>query len=127
MAGLMQGRNGNDQLGATSLILCFVFLLIYMFTGLDFLWIVGIAALAYSIFRTLSRNVHKRQAENQAFLQLVSKPRKTISVAIKAIRNRKTTMYFKCESCKTVLSVPRGKGRIKVTCPKCHHQTIRKS
>ena len=27
--------------------------------------------------------------------------------------------YFTCPNCKTVCRVPRGKGKIVITCPKC--------
>lgn len=32
---------------------------------------------------------------------------------------RKTTLFFRCKSCGAILSVPRGKGHIRVTCPRC--------
>ena len=41
--------------------------------------------------------------------------------------NRKTTRYFKCKGCGQVLSVPRGKGTLRVVCPKCKTETKQKS
>ncbi len=123
----MQGRNGNDQLSFALTVLCLVFLVVDSITGVGIFWILAVAALVLAMFRTFSRNIGRRRAENEAFMRLIGKPRKFISVTSKRFKNRKTTMYFKCEGCKTVLSVPRGKGRIKITCPKCHRQTIRKS
>ena len=126
-ASWMQGRNGNDHLGFALTVLCLVLLVASSFSGLDVLWYIALVAIILAVWRMFSRNISKRRAENEAFLRLIDRPRKAVSVAVKRFRNRKTTMYFKCEGCKTVLSVPRGKGRIKVTCPKCHRQTIRKS
>lgn len=40
--------------------------------------------------------------------------------AKKMWKGRKTTAYLKCPNCGQMLSVPKGKGKIRVTCPKCH-------
>ena len=41
-------------------------------------------------------------------------------MAKKMWKDRKTTAYLKCPNCGQMLSVPKGKGKIRVTCPKCH-------
>ncbi|AEB06765.1 hypothetical protein Corgl_0651 [Coriobacterium glomerans PW2] len=41
--------------------------------------------------------------------------------------NRKTTKYFRCKTCGAMMSVPRGKGRIRVTCPRCRTTVEKKS
>ena len=38
----------------------------------------------------------------------------------RTIRRDKEHRYFKCPNCGQMLSVPKGKGKIRVTCPKCH-------
>ena len=40
---------------------------------------------------------------------------------------RKEKRHFRCRSCGTILSVPRGVGKVRVTCPKCHHVTERRA
>ena len=35
-------------------------------------------------------------------------------------KKRKTNAFLKCPNCGQMLSVPKGKGKIIVTCPKCH-------
>lgn len=40
--------------------------------------------------------------------------------AKKMWRDRKTKAFLKCPTCGTTLAVPKGKGRLIVTCPKCH-------
>ena len=42
-------------------------------------------------------------------------------------KERKTTAFLKCPNCGQVLSVPKGKGKIRVTCPKCHAKMETKS
>ena len=47
--------------------------------------------------------------------------------AKKMWKERKTTAFLKCPQCGTMLSVPRGKGKIIVTSPKCHARMETKS
>lgn len=68
-----------------------------------------------------------RDRENAAFERAVEKPRKQLSLARKAWANRKTTRYFTCKGCGQVLSVPRGKGTLRVVCPKCKTESTMKS
>ena len=42
-------------------------------------------------------------------------------------KERKTKAFLKCPNCGTMLSVPRGKGKIIVTCPKCRARMETKS
>ena len=87
----------------------------------------GVRLSGRSSFPLLLRNEYKRAGENEAYLRFAAKPKAGVSVAGKAWKNRKTTCYFKCKNCGAVLSVPRGKGKLRVTCPQCHEQTIRTS
>ena len=48
-------------------------------------------------------------------------------VAKKMWKERKEKAFLKCPNCGTMLSVPRGKGKIIVTCPKCHARMETKS
>lgn len=41
-------------------------------------------------------------------------------MAKKMWKDRKTKVFLKCPTCGQTLSVPKGKGRMIVTCPKCH-------
>jgi ribosomal protein L37AE/L43A len=42
------------------------------------------------------------------------------------MNQRKTYAIFKCPSCKQKLRAPKGRGKIQVTCSKCHNQFIKK-
>ena len=42
-------------------------------------------------------------------------------------QDRKTHRYFRCPQCRATVRVPRGKGKIRITCPKCKHQFVKKS
>ena len=89
--------------------------------------IVALIVLAYSLFRSYSKNIAARDRENATFERIVEKPRKQLSLMRKKWTNRKTTRYFKCKGCGQVLSVPRGKGTLRVVCPKCKTETKQKS
>lgn len=127
MAVWMQGRYGADGFSRMLVIVGLALTVASLFPYLGVLSWAAFLVLAYALFRAFSKNHAKRARENAAYERLSAKPKQAVSVAGKAWRNRKTTRYFKCKGCGTVLSVPRGKGKLRVTCPKCHEQTVRKS
>lgn len=65
MARFMTGRNGVDQLGWFLLILSVVLNLIGSFVQLPIFQLLAYIPLALTLYRTFSRNVPKRYAENQ--------------------------------------------------------------
>ena len=69
----------------------------------------ALIVLAYSLFRSYSKNIAARDRENATFERIVEKPRKQLSLMRKKWTNRKTTRYFKCKGCGQVLSVPRAR------------------
>lgn len=127
MAAWMEGRYGPDNLSNALLVIGIVLAFASIIPGLDLLWIAALVAMIASLARSFSKNIAKREAENEAWLKQTAKPKETVSLLRKAWTNRATTKYFKCKGCGAVLSVPKGKGRLRVTCPKCHWQTEKKS
>ena len=123
----MYGRYGNDQLNMFLLGLAVVLALINSFffknTIVNILvWIL----LFVEIFRTYSRNIYQRRVENNKFLNLVAPIRKRYSLAKKQSQD-KEHKYFICPNCKQSVRVPKGRGKITITCPKCHTKFDRKS
>ena len=127
LAGMMQGRRGADTLSNFLVVVGIVMLLASIIPGLDLLSWVAFVVLAYSLFRSYSKNIAARDRENAAFERVVEKPRKQLSLMRTKWTNRKTTRYFRCRGCGQVLSVPRGKGTLRVVCPKCKTETKQKS
>lgn len=114
--GFMVGRNGVDQLAWALCILTMVLSLIGSFSGLEAFSLLANIPMVLALFRVLSRDVYRRQAENQKFMQFFGR-----------IKGRKTHCYFRCPACKTRVRVPRGKGKIKITCPSCREAFIKKT
>ena len=114
----MYGRYGNDQLNIGPMALYVVLYLLYWLTDVDLLYWVSTAAIFIVLFRLLSRSHARRRAENAKFLQAVGPLLKWYRLR-RTIRQDKEHCYFKCPNCGQQLRVPRGKGKITVTCRGC--------
>lgn len=127
MSVWMQGRHGADGLSNFLIVLGIVFVVASVVPGLDLLSWVALALLVVAMLRCFSKNTSARSKENDAYERIAAKPKRWFSLKRKAWTNRNTTRYFKCKGCGTVLSVPRGKGKLRVVCPKCKTETMKKS
>lgn len=117
MQQFLQGRNGADQLSQASVIAGLVFYFIYIFTRKGvFNWISTIA-LVYAMFRVLSKNLSARADENRMFMRYVQLVKTSWEL-------RKTHKVFICKRCGKIIRVPKGKGKIEVTCPSCREKKI---
>jgi predicted RNA-binding Zn-ribbon protein involved in translation (DUF1610 family) len=146
------GRNGSDSLGITSLVIAVILLVINSFVNNLFLMLLVWVFLIYSIFRSTSKNIAARQAEQEKFDSFkerifnkksqsknksnaqknsygsAKQPRKSYSgFSKKKNKAASDKLVFNCESCGQSLSVPRNRGTLKVTCPKCGKTTTIKS
>jgi uncharacterized C2H2 Zn-finger protein len=115
----MAGRYGVDQLYYALMVLCLVLMLGNAFLQLPVLSAVLWVVLVLMMYRSLSRNIYKRQIENQTFLKLWNPIKSTFSLLGKKLRDIKTHRYHKCPNCKVVLRLPRKKGKHTVKCPRC--------
>lgn len=123
----MVGRYGPDELTAAIVILGCVFTFLSNFRPLRFMYFIGMLVMAVAIWRTLSKNIDARIRERMWFLRVIEKPKAEFKLLSNVIRDRKTHKYFKCKNCGASLRVPRGKGKISVTCPKCRVKTEKKT
>ena len=122
----MYGRNGLDQLGRCTLWLMIgvnvigIFLRSGLFSAL--ISVLSTALVIITLFRFFSRNLYRRRAENAVFLNKVWYP---VQRRFSGTKNRVTDRehcYFTCDKCRAVCRVPRGKGNIIITCPRCGNQ-----
>ena len=120
------GRYGNDQLNKALVGAYFVLFLLSILTRIGLLELIGTAALVVAMFRMLSRNIYKRRDENARFLKKTAPLARWLRLQ-QTIRKDKEHRYFKCPSCSQYLRVPRGKGKITVTCRSCRASFQEKS
>ena len=127
----MIGRYGVDDLSRAQIIVSMVLLLVSTFLSAFFrvniLYWLGLALLIYSYFRILSRNVSKRYEENQRYLNAKYRAVVKKNNLKKRWAQRSTYRFFKCTQCKQTVRVPKGRGKICITCPKCKTEFIKKS
>lgn len=130
-ARFMYGRNGADQLGqAESLVILILIILGLFFRGGivgTIIYLISLAGFIHLYFRMFSKNIAKRQKENQWFLNLrygraVSRNKRKVHREQKKIYS-----FFKCPMCKQKVRVPKGRGKICITCPKCRQEFVRKA
>ncbi len=127
LARLMYGRNGPDKLGLT---LVWAALILNLLSSLllrhhrvtaSLLYYLTIAVMAYALFRLFSKNLSKRRAENQRYLNWIWRMKSRSKGARERHADREHR-YFTCKNCGTICRVPVGKGKIVITCPKCGAQ-----
>ena len=123
----MYGRYGSDELTLFLMGSALIFLLLSGVRVLWFLYFIGAALLALATFRSLSRNLAVRRRERERYLRLIAKPKNWLKLQRNKFRDRKTHRDFHCAHCRAVLRVPRGKGKIDITCPRCRKVTVKKT
>jgi hypothetical protein len=144
MANFMQGRNGMDDLARAEsmavlviIIVEVVLSMIFSATGLS-ATIIGSLLLSiinllfwvliiHMYFRVFSRNINKRYEENQKFANL------RYRMVVERNRRKKeraqsgTYKFFSCPTCNQRVRVPKGRGKICITCPKCRTEFTKRS
>lgn len=123
----MAGRYGGDQLSIFLVIISLLLSLTGQFAESAFLFALSHIPLFVAIYRTFSRDIQKRSMENYKFAILFSPLYSKIKTTEKRIKDAKIYKYFNCVTCKTTLRVPRGKGKIMITCPKCKTKVMKKT
>lgn len=123
----MVGRYGVDQLSLALIVLSFMFSILFRFYPSRILSTLYILLPFIVYYRILSRNTYKRYSENQKFLVYWNPIGNKIKTFTNRFKMRKDYRYLKCKNCKQKIRVPRGKGKIKIICPKCKETMIKKT
>lgn len=127
----MTGRYGMDELSQALCIAAMACVLLSSFfrrlSGFTVVYYVGCILLVGALLRILSRNVAKRQAENWEYLAFRSRLTRGFSDRRQRWQQRADYRFFKCPGCKQRVRVPRGHGKICITCPKCRREFVKRS
>ena len=118
-ARFMSGRTGVDQLSYAMVIAALVMTIIGGIAGIGLLTLMADALILLAFYRMLSKNRLKRAQENANYLQKTQKLRRAVTEWVNRVKNSKTYRYFTCPKCTARLRVPRGVGRVTITCKSC--------
>jgi predicted RNA-binding Zn-ribbon protein involved in translation (DUF1610 family) len=112
------GRYGLDDLGK---LIVWVSLITYvlgrLFKNSVLLFISLIGAISF-FFRFFSKEVYDRSDENCKYKRYIR------SWKLK-YEYRKTAKIYMCPQCGKMIRVPKGKGKLQITCPSCKHTITR--
>ena len=127
---VMAGRYGVDEYSRFPNIVALVSLVLSILfnNGLSvFFWLLAIISLVWTYFRMFSRNTYKRRAENNAYLTIRYNMTRKLSGLKQRMQQKRYYRFYKCPKCGITTRVPKGKGKIRITCPKCGEIFQRKS
>ncbi len=127
MVRFMQGRYGVDALSRCLMWFAMAFVIVDMFARTMVLSTIGVVMILYVYYRMFSKNYIKRQAENGWFLRHTYKLRMFFLKQKDYAKIRKDYHIYTCSQCGQKIKIPRNKGKIMVTCPKCHNQFQKRS
>lgn len=115
----MSGRYGTDKLNmailSAGLAVCLVSVFVRNPIVNLLLTAISYGLMIWALFRCFSRNTYRRYQENRKFLQFFDR-----------LKDREHR-YYDCPKCRQVVRVPRGKGKIAITCPRCKERFVRKT
>ncbi len=151
----MIGRYGSDQLNIALLVVYVILSIVLSFTGSVIVLALSYVLFVVIFYRMFSRNISKRTAENQKFMKIYGPIRSKLphrngrsssgyygqnpyGNPYGAGSQRRTKSYgkpktdknhkiFQCGKCGQMIRVPKGKGKIAITCPSCKQEFIKRT
>ncbi len=128
LAKFMYGRYGSDQFGRflsiASIALLVVGMIVQNAVGM-LLTVCAIACLVYCYYRMFSKKISDRSRENEKYLHFKYKITGWFRQKKDRWKQRKIYLFFKCPQCGVTVRMPRGKGKVRITCPKCSHSFLK--
>lgn len=135
----MYGRYGMDQLNRFMSTVALIILVIAAFIRNPVIELIAVALLIWCYYRMFSKNISKRAAENQKYMNFryravcFFKQGRNGNFAQKQAQRRmhheqkKIYRFYACPNCSQKVRVPKGKGKICITCPKCKTEFVKRS
>lgn len=122
----LYGRYGSDHLGRFLNWAAILIMILGIILTPVLSW-VGMVIWAWGIFRMFSRNHGGRARENAAYLRIVGRVRGVFRAKKSRFDQREDYRFYKCPACRQKVRVPRGKGKISITCPGCRESFVKKT
>ncbi len=123
----MQNRYGMDSLGNFLLGTSLVVLVVNLFLRNGIINIVVLLLLFAVYFRMFSKNYARCSAQNEWYLRHTRRIRSFFGRCKLRWKVRKTHHIYRCGKCGQDIRIPKGKGKIMITCPKCHNEFMKRS
>lgn len=123
----MTGRYGFDDLSKAYLILTIALMILSLFAKNRMFYLLALLLLAYCYVRAFSRDIAKRQRENQKFCNFRYQRVVKWNKFKERQAQKKIYRFYRCPQCRQAVRVPKGRGKICITCPKCQSEFIKKS
>ena len=123
----MQGRYGQDELNQVLLWSALGLALLGSILKAELFSVLAMPPLIWSLIRCYSRNIHRRREERAAWLRFWGKIRDFFALQKRRWTDRKTYKYFRCKNCGAVMRVPKGKGKLRITCRQCRQEMTKRS
>lgn len=114
------GRNGADELSSACTNVGIVLVILNLFIKLNWLSIVALLLFAYAWFRISSKDITARSKENAQAMKAAGPVIAFLAHPTKTAEEHKNYVHIACPSCGQKVRIPRGKGKVRITCPKCH-------
>ena len=127
MQRFMAGRYGNDQLNQFIFIVAIISMVLEIITRQSLFYTLTLVLLILAYVRVFSRNINKRYEENMKFLQKKDAILNNLRKQKYYAAQRRNFHIYTCPQCKQKIRIPKGKGKISITCPKCRTSFIKKS
>lgn len=127
LQNFMIGRYGADQLSKFMIVISFVLIGISFFVRNNGINVAILFIMFYTYYRMFSKNISKRYAENQFYMRYRQKVVRFFTSKKSRMEQRSQYRFYKCPKCRQQVRVPKGRGKIAISCPKCREEFIRKS
>jgi hypothetical protein len=123
----MYGRYGFDNYTRALIAVALILSLAAAVTRNGLLILISYVPILYAIFRTLSKNIAKRSQENLMYCNMTKGVKNRLKNIRLSLIGTKTHKYYRCPRCRQMIRVPRDKGKISISCPKCRTEFVKRT
>ena len=123
----MSGRYGVDDFSKALLYATLALCLVSLFTRNRMLNLLLTAGLVFIYYRMFSKNYSRRYQENLWYLRQKDKVMHFFQRQNSLAQQRKTHRIYTCPQCRQKIRIPKGHGKVQITCPQCKTAFIKRS